>query len=557
MAPAEVPAQLESLALRPHIEVFEDTGRQLTLQEVASPGFAARFQPVAGSGDLNFGFTGSAYWLRIRLKSAASAPLASLLEIAYPALDRVDFYTDLNGAPVALSAGYTLPFSSRPFVHRQLVFPLTLSPGADTTVYLRVVSRSSLTVPVTLWSPTALHASDQHTYSILALYFGMLLALGTYNLLLYLSLRDSIYLIYVAFLASLAVSQAGILGLAAQFLWPDWPRVGDLIRPAGYCLVGLFGALFSRRLLGMREWSPRLDQLLRYGQLAFLVLAAGALLTDLPFFTIAATLLGAAFSFLVVGIGLIAVKDGRPVALLYLAGSSALLTGAAAFSLRILGWVPTNFLTSNGMLIGSFFEMLLLSLSMANRIQGLQRSEVALKQLAHHDPLTGLANRTQLTLQIQQAVARSRRDNTQFAVLMLDLNGFKPVNDRFGHAVGDLLLIEIGQRLRAGVRSTDVAARVGGDEFIVLVDAVTSLDHARAIADKLVLQLSQPVQVGDLTVRVGASVGIALFPLQSEDIDRLLELADEDMYRAKAMTRERRSSAAATERLDSTSESQA
>ena len=194
---------------------------------------------------------------------------------------------------------------------------------------------------------------------------------------------------------------------------------------------------------------------------------------------------------------------------------------------------------------------------MANRIQGLQRSEVALKQLAHHDPLTGLANRTQLTLQIQQAVARSRRDSTQFAVLMLDLNGFKPVNDRFGHAVGDQLLIEIGQRLRAGVRSTDVAARVGGDEFIVLVDAVTSLDHARAIADKLVLQLSQPVQVGDLTVRVGASVGIALFPLQSEDIDRLLELADEDMYRAKAMARERRSSATATERLDSTSESKA
>jgi diguanylate cyclase (GGDEF)-like protein len=223
----------------------------------------------------------------------------------------------------------------------------------------------------------------------------------------------------------------------------------------------------------------------------------------------------------------------------------------------MMGWVPTNFLTSNGMLIGSFFEMLLLSLSMASRIHSLQQSEVALKQMAHHDPLTGLANRTQLTQQLQQAVARSRRDSTQFAVLMLDLNGFKPVNDRYGHAVGDQLLIEIGRRLLAGVRTTDVAARVGGDEFIVLVEAVTSPDHARAIADKLVLQLSQPVQVGDLTVRVGASVGIALYPLQSEDIDHLLQLADEDMYRVKAMARETRSSATATERMDSTSESQA
>jgi hypothetical protein len=273
-------------------------------------------------------------------------------------------------------------------------------------VYLRVVSRSSLTVPVTLWSPTALHASDQHTYSILALYFGMLLALGTYNLLLYLSLRDSVYLIYVAFLASLAISQAGILGLAAQFLWPDWPRGGDLIRPAGYCLVGLFGALFSRRLLGVRDWAPRLDQLLGYTQLSFLTLAAGALITDWPFFTITATLLGAAFSFGAVGIGLLAVKKRVPVAALYLGGSMTLLIGASAFSLRMMGWVPTNFLTSNGMLIGSFFEMLLLSLSMANRIHGLQQSEVTLKQLAHHDPLTGLANRTQLTQQLQQAVVR-------------------------------------------------------------------------------------------------------------------------------------------------------
>jgi diguanylate cyclase (GGDEF)-like protein len=307
----------------------------------------------------------------------------------------------------------------------------------------------------------------------------------------------------------------------------------------------------------MREWSPRLDQLLRYVQIAFLLLAAGALLTDWPFFTISATLLGAAFSFGAVGIGLIAVKDGRPVALLYLAGSSALLAGAAAFSLRVLGWVPTNFLTSNGMLIGSFFEMLLLSLSLANRIHDLQQREVTLKQLALHDPLTGLANRTQLTKQLQLAVARSRRNSTQFAVLMLDLNGFKPVNDRYGHAVGDQLLIEIGRRLLAGVRSTDVAARVGGDEFVVLLEDVPGIEQTRAIADKLAQQISEPCQVDDITVRVGVSLGIAMYPQQSENIDRLMELADEDMYRAKAMARERRSSAAATERLDSTSESKA
>ncbi|MBU3737524.1 MAG: sensor domain-containing diguanylate cyclase, partial [Rhodoferax sp.] len=290
-ASLRVPADLTSSPMRPHIEVLEDASRRLTLAEVQGPALASQFKPVAGTSNLNFGFSASAYWLRVRLTSAAAGPLGVLLEVAYPALDRVDLHSVGQDAPVSFSSGYTLAFSSRPFEHRQLVFPITLAPHAETTVYLRVVSRSSLTVPLTLWSPSALHASDQHTYSILALYFGMLLALGAYNLLLYFSLRDPIYLIYVAFLASLAASQAGILGLAAQFIWPHWPRGGELIQPAGYCLAGLFGTLLTRRLLATSEWAPRLDRLLAWTQMAFLLLAASALVAKWPGLTIAAALL--------------------------------------------------------------------------------------------------------------------------------------------------------------------------------------------------------------------------------------------------------------------------
>lgn len=580
-AAALVPADLTKLSLRPHVQVMEDAGGQLTIADVSAPAMASRFQTVPGTSDLNFGFTSSAYWLRFQLRSDASLPSKGLLEVAYPALDRVDFYADLNGAPVALSAGYTLPFSSRAFVHRQLVFPVTLPPGASNTVYLRVVSRSSLTVPVTLWSPDALHASDQRTYSVLALYFGMLLALGAYNLLLYFSLRDTIYLIYVAFLVSLAASQAGILGLAAQFIWPDWPRGGDLIQPAGYCLAGLFGAMFSSRLLATAEWAPRLNQLLAFIQVAFLLLAAGALVFDWRALTIAAALLGAVFSLIAVVTGFLALKH-RPVAPWYLAGVGMLLVGVAVFSLRGLGVMPTNFLTANGILIGSFFEMLLLSLSLADRIHRmrhetaqaqaqaldarqaavdalqqsekvleqriaertaelahanaqLQHSQAALTALAHHDSLTGLANRTRLHDQLRQAVARSQRDGGLLAVLMIDLDGFKPINDRYGHAAGDLLLQAIAQRIVGSVRTTDTVARLGGDEFVVLLESVTDLDHARGIADKLVQQIKQPCQVGAATVQVGASVGIALCPDQADDIDRLLLLADQDMYRAKAL----------------------
>lgn len=576
-----VPADFTELPLRPHVEVLEDASGRLTLAEVQSPSVASQFKAVPGTSDLNFGFSASAYWLRVRLTPAGLVPLGVLLDVAYPALDRVDLHSLGQGAPVSLSAGYTLPFSSRPFEHRQLVFPITLAPGAETTVYLRVVSRSSLTVPLTLWSPSALHASDQRTYSVLALYFGMLLALGAYNLLLYFSLRDPLYLIYVAFLTSLAASQAGILGLAGQFVWPHWPHGGELIQPAGYCLAGLFGTLFSRRLLVTGEWAPQLDRMLAWIQTAFLCLAASALVWKWPGLPIAAALLGAVFSAMVVFTGVLAFKNGRAVAPWYLAGGAMLLAGSIVFSLRGLGLIPSNFVTTNGMLIGSFFEMLLLSLSLADRIHGmrdetaqaqaqvlqarqsvvdvlqqseklleqriaerttelahanaqLQHSQAALTALAHHDGLTGLANRTRLRDQLRQAVARSKRDGSLLAVLMIDLDGFKPVNDRYGHAAGDQLLQEIAQRLAGDVRATDTVARIGGDEFVVLLENVMDLDHARAIADKLVRQISQPCQFDATTVQVGASVGIALCPDQADDIDRLLQLADQDMYRVKA-----------------------
>ena len=165
----------------------------------------------------------------------------------------------------------------------------------------------------------------------------------------------------------------------------------------------------------------------------------------------------------------------------------------------------------------------------------LQHSQTALTTLAHHDALTGLANRARLRDQLHLAVARSRRDGRLLAVLMIDLDHFKPVNDVHGHAAGDLLLKEIGRRLSVGLRTTDTVARLGGDEFVVLLEGVKDLDHARAIAGKLAQQISEPCQVGAVTVQVGASVGLALCPDQADDVDRLLLLADQDMYKAKAL----------------------
>jgi diguanylate cyclase (GGDEF)-like protein len=157
---------------------------------------------------------------------------------------------------------------------------------------------------------------------------------------------------------------------------------------------------------------------------------------------------------------------------------------------------------------------------------------------AYHDELTGLANRTLFNEIIQQQLALCRRTEDQLAVLFVDLDGFKGINDHYGHAVGDELLRALAKRLTAGLRNSDIAARFGGDEFAaILVQA--DRDAAATVAAKLVDSLSKPYAIGALTITASASIGVADYPRCGDSGDALLQRADEAMYQAKQQGRHR------------------
>jgi diguanylate cyclase (GGDEF)-like protein/PAS domain S-box-containing protein len=164
-------------------------------------------------------------------------------------------------------------------------------------------------------------------------------------------------------------------------------------------------------------------------------------------------------------------------------------------------------------------------------------AEESLAYQAMHDPLTGLANRTLLVDRLHQALARSRRSGAPCAVLLLDLDGFKAVNDRLGHAAGDDLLVVVGQRLRAAVRPGDTVARLGGDEFVVLAEPLGHADAAADIAQRLIASLRRPVAVEGKDISVGCSIGIAI--AEAQDPTALLRQADIALYRAKRAGRDR------------------
>lgn len=175
--------------------------------------------------------------------------------------------------------------------------------------------------------------------------------------------------------------------------------------------------------------------------------------------------------------------------------------------------------------------------------QELRRRRRHLHQLdrfAHIDSVTGLPNRRQFLMTAGTLLALTQRQQGMMAVMMMDLDGFKGVNDTYGHDVGDKLLIEVGRRLQASIRASDVVARFGGDEFAVVLSELDDLDNVRAIAQKLIDAVGAPYVLDEVQCNsVGASIGIAWFPDHGTDMDILLQRADQALYASKRAGRRR------------------
>jgi len=163
-----------------------------------------------------------------------------------------------------------------------------------------------------------------------------------------------------------------------------------------------------------------------------------------------------------------------------------------------------------------------------------KRIERELSQLAKFDPLTGLPNRLLFHDRLAQAVQRIDRRDHVVALIFIDLDGFKAVNDRYGHAVGDRLLVAVAGRLRRVVRRTDTVARLGGDEFTIILEGLRHADDAARVAEQALLSLRQAFEIGGAVIELGASLGVAIASHATELPDALTHRADAAMYRAKA-----------------------
>jgi diguanylate cyclase len=190
----------------------------------------------------------------------------------------------------------------------------------------------------------------------------------------------------------------------------------------------------------------------------------------------------------------------------------------------------------------SFSLALLVWLMLTGRAHALRLAASMTEELRHvaqHDPLTGLPNRTLFSDRVNQELARAKRQNGRFAVIFIDLDNFKPVNDNFGHEIGDLLLQQVARRIEASIRASDTVSRIGGDEFVVLMSGLTEGDAALGLAEKIRQTVRHPYVINAHTLLISCSIGVAIYPNNGSDEPSLTKSADQAMYRAKAEGRDR------------------
>jgi two-component system, sensor histidine kinase LadS len=562
--------------LTPHWTYLQDPAAKLGFAQVQAAQAAGQFAPVPGGKNaVSFGFTDGAYWLRVVLRNPADTAAAPLLEISNARISRVDLYApDAAGQYQVHQTGGDLPFASRALPNRQLLFPLALAPQAEQVLYLRVQSTIGLIVPATLWPKAdfALYARDD--YAAQAWYFGMAAAMALFNLMLFVALRDRIYLTYVAFVSCVALTIASKSGLAAEFLWPQqlvWSNVSY------YTFTSLSLAtflLFTRRMMTTREVLPRIDRLMQ-ALIVLHLLAPLVYLAALGQVARVSVYVFLATALIVVGVTLWCVWQRKRAAYFYGSAFALVIVGSLVTLMRTIGVVPTNVFTINALQFGSAMDMLLLAFALADRFNVLRREKLAAQQqlleaqnqLVHSlqasertlalrveertqqlqalneklealsmvDSLTGIANRRQFDEVLQHEWLRALRTQQPLALVMLDVDWFKRYNDHYGHPAGDQCLREVAAAIAALGRSSDVVARYGGEEFVMVAPA-SDVDQALALAQRAcaaVQALALPHADSDHGV-ITLSCGVAaVVPQPGQDSAQLLRAADAALYRAK------------------------
>ncbi len=551
------------------VRYLEDPAHAYTFEQVRSEPLASTFMPLP-DGSSNFGISSSDYWLRIDVQNSGSEQLVWYLEATHPQWDHVSFYMDGKNVQ---QGGDHHPFAGRSIASESNTYAVNTPPGARQKIWIHF----SYELPglaetqLRLWTPDAFDQHYAKRYFVIGVFIGIGLLLFLYNLLIGYSTRMFEYIWYTSYMLAAVFSLLAVTGFGYRYLWPGSIWLTDFSPILFPVLTLVLATQFTRMFLCTAQESTVIDRLLQG-----IFVAAGLSLLSYCLgwrdHAVQFAFLCAFASMFFPLIGLWQYLKGRLDARFYVLGWSVWSLGIIIAMLRNTGVVPLNFVTGFAPALGFFIEGVLLSFALADRINLLRHEKEAMRithleyvekksdslerlvqertaaleqsmkqaeMLARTDVLTGALNRRAFFEYGEKEYERAMRYKTTLAVIMIDLDHFKLINDNFGHAVGDATLIEVLNTLHKLIRNVDTIGRIGGEEFAALLPQ-TDLQTATELAQRLRSAVEElKVTVDGLSISITASFGVAVIDVANETLDESLKRADAALYRAKENGRNR------------------
>ena len=413
-----------------------------------------------------------------------------------------------------------------------LVFPLPGDLAAGTPLLLHFSDRHHTMMDIRLLSAAEWRARERTGMAFSFAMFGAIVAFIIIAATYWAILRDRMFADHALYLATLLLFLTGSAGVLQLGLHVQWGMVTAAIA---------FAVGFGTRFIDVATHWPRVARALDV--LRITLLACGLLVAitpvPIPWWGLAVTGILIAVNITLVTLGVMVALKGNRYAGYFLAGWVPLTICTTLRALQATGLAEIRYDVATFYALGSIWEALVLTAGIADRALSFRRERDIARHLAEHDALTGVMNRRASESALAELTQRAREGHGALAVLFLDLDHFKSINDRYGHPAGDTCLAAIARRFAAQLRSGDVLGRWGGEEFVALLPGATQ-ETVHGTGERIRRAVeTEPVMIDGISIPITVSIGLAVFDPSIENEEELLQRADGALYRAKSRGRNR------------------
>lgn len=537
------------------IEVYEDPSRTIDINQIKTKQFQIQENNIT-----THSVTSSAWWIRLKVQNNYTHQLAWKFKMMFELTDNVEVWQFSNDKLIKyqLKGDHNIDRSNTPYSDRS-IYSFITDKNAQNEIYFKISFEKAGWIELysTIWSPDNLTSHLEKNINILIAILTALTILLFYNFFILIVLKTKIYFWYILYLLGVILIILTFHQVGAHYIWYNSIALIDFMPIFGFILVNISFLLFTRSFLETKQRLKRIDILIKI-MLVLNICCLLLALTDLRLIAMKIIPLISFSFFFFPFIGAYLWKKGFTIARGYTIASSILSISITLTLIRALGIIPTNeFLYWVGRL-GFIVEGVLLAIALADRINIIQKSynqaqntlnheleekvnertkelenlKKIAENLARKDTLTGIWNRRAFLEMAQLEIDNAHRHNIPLCIIMIDIDKFKRFNDTYGHEVGDVVLKSFSKSLKSNTRDTDIFARLGGEEFVMVLPFLDII-NAQHKAEKLRIYVEQQDITDKNTIlNVTASFGVAQLKL-NESLKDLLSRADNAMYYVK------------------------